>query len=300
MFGNIGQQLDAAGVVPPAVNKSTTGANGCAAWGNRVLKTTNSRTSNVQINIGLGRMANGMNDEISFGETILTPDVYTPDVLGFPIAPKNNGAEFIRDNSREPRLISDGNGGGYKSQPWRQVRVPEALVDIVVTDQWKYELRFYRPNQIGPKVEDLYTVRGVPYAIYRFRNPNPPSVNRLEISTIKKGTEDRSEYEYDAESDTWLFSKNGVQVSKKTSSVNHEDPCERFEIRVDTDCPKVCKLIRVYRGFPWGQEIVKKVEDALGEPKTTTFTYFMEPNERHYGFLKTTTNPDGSVELHNQ
>lgn len=308
MFGHTRRQIRVssvdpsavAGVEPPAVNKSAPGKTGCADWDNKVLKTTNARNSNMQLNIGLGRMADGRNDEISFAETTLTADVYTPDVLGFPTAPKNNGAEFIRDNTREPRRITDGGTGGYKSQPWRQVLVPEALVDIVVADKWEYELRFYRPKQIGPKVKDLYTVRGAPYAIYRFRNPNPPEVYRLEISIIKNGKEDRSEYEYDAETDTWLFYKNGVQVSRKTSAVNLEDPCERIEVRVDTDCPKACKRIRVYRGFPWGQELVKNVDDALGEPKTTTFTYFMTPNQRHYGFLKTTTHPDGSVELHNQ
>ena len=37
-------------------------------------------------------------------------------------------------------------------------------------------------SKFGPKAEDLYTVRGVPYVIYQFGNPNPPHLNRLEIT----------------------------------------------------------------------------------------------------------------------
>jgi hypothetical protein len=64
----------------------------------------------------------------------------------------------------------------------RQVKVPDVMLDIVVISQWEYELRFYRPEQVGAKRGKLYELVGEPFVVYRFRNPNPPSENRLEAT----------------------------------------------------------------------------------------------------------------------
>jgi hypothetical protein len=212
-----------------------------------------------------------------------------------------NGAELIPDDSRPSRKISDGTPhGGYMTRPLRQVKVPETLLDIVVISQWEYELRFYRPGQVGAKREKLYELVGKPYAVYRFRNPNPPSENRLEITKVKDGTEDKGEYFYEAELDSWSLTKNGHEVVRKTSKVNPHNPCERIETRFETEDSKVLKTVKIYKGFPWGQDIVKKIEDPEGEAKTTTYQYFEDPNGPHYSFLKTTIHPDGEVERHNR
>lgn len=274
---------------------------GCAVTGGKQLKSTNGSIANVIHYIGLGRLADGRVGEISLREIKITADSYTPDVLGFSMPSGRNGAELIRDASRPSRKISDGTPhGGYMKQPLRQVKVPETFLDIIVISQWEYELRFYRPDQVGAKRGDLYELFGEPYVVYRFRNPNPPAANRLEITKVKDGTEDKGEYFYDARSDFWSLTQNGHEVVRKRSEVNPADPCERIETRFETENSKVLKTVKIYKGFPWGQEVVKKIEDPEGEAKTTTYKYFEDRNAPHYSFLKTTIHSNGEVEHHNQ
>lgn len=284
------------------INSPVSGTqSGCAVMGGKRLKSTNSSVANVRFHIGLGRLADGRVGQVSLRQNKITADIYTPDVLGFSMPPARNGAELIADGSRPSRKISDGTPhGGYMTQPRRQVRVPETLLDIVVISQWEYELRFYRPDHIGAKRGKLYELVGDPHVVYRFRNPNPPSVDRLEITTMKDGTEDKSEYFHDAQLDLWTMTRNGQEVARKTSEVNPNDPCERIETRIDTEGSKVLKTVKIYKGFPWGQSIVKIIEDPEGEAKTTTYKYFEDRNGPHYSFLKTTIHPGGKVERHNR
>jgi hypothetical protein len=275
---------------------------GCAAMGGARLKSTNGTNANVVKYIGLGHLDDGNTAEITLGEIRITADSYTPDVLRFSLPPDRNGAEFIMDDSRASRriLIYGTPPVDYMSQPIRQIKAPEVLLDIIVTSQWEYELRFYRPNQIGAKRGKIYQLIGDPFSVYRFRNPNPPAVNRLEITAIKDGTETRDEYFYDAGLEFWSLTRNGREVARKTSRVNPHNPCERIETRFETEGSKVVKTLRFYKGFPWGQEVVKNIEDPEGEARTTIYKYFDDPNRPHYTFLKTTINPDGTVEQHNQ
>jgi hypothetical protein len=198
-------------------------------------------------------------------------------------------------------MIGDGTTyAPYRSQPLRQVMVPEALVDIIVLSRWEYELRFYHSENVGRKSGGYYSVAGQPYAVYRFKNPNPPAANRLEIAKIKDGREDRSEYSYDEASDSWQLMRNGQEVTRKFSRVDPNNPCERVETRFDMEDGKLSKTIKIYRGFPWGQELVRKVEDPDGKALTTTYSYFEDPDGPHYSFPKTTTHPDGRVERQSQ
>jgi hypothetical protein len=97
-----------------------------------------------------------------------------------------------------------------------------------------------------------------------------------------------------------LLTKNGVEIARKISEINPDDPCERIETRIDAENSKAVKTVKIYKGFPWGQSIVKTIEDPDGEARTTTYTYFEDLNGPHYSFIKTTIHPNGEVELHNQ
>jgi hypothetical protein len=275
---------------------------GCPDWGGRSLRSTNSGVMTVQYTLGLGRVwDDGDTDQISLAEKVLTPNSYTPDVLGFPVSTNGNTIEFIRDPSRPKRVIADpGEKGGYTSQSIKQIKAPEAFVDIVVLNQWEYEIRFYRPNEVGPKQDGFYTVTGTPYSVGRIRNPNPPNTNAIEITTTKDGIAEKFEWKYDEESDTWTYYVNGVENSRKSSNINRNDPCERIETRYDLKEGSWFKTIKIFKGFPWGQDIVKMIEDPDNKARTTTYKYWDDPNGPHYTFLKTTIHPNGKVEKHNR
>jgi hypothetical protein len=271
-------------------------------WGGRRLTSINGSAYTVQYTVGLGRVKdNGDTGYISIVERVLTPNSYTPDVLGVSVSPNGNDIEFVRDPSRPQRVIADpGEKGGYTSQSIKQIRVPETFVDIVVTSEWEYEMRFYHPDQVRPKRNRFYRVAGEPYAVTRVRNPNPPNLDTFEITHTKDGNIEKSEYKYDASTDTWSFFLNGTEQVRKYSQVNPDDPCERIETRYDLKEREWVKTIKIYKAFPWGQDIVKKIEDPDGQALTTTYKYWDDPNGPHYTFLKTTIHPDGTIEKHNR
>ena len=256
----------------------------------------------MQFSVGLGRVAeNGRKAHISLVENVITANSYTPDILALSVSEKGNQIEVVRDPSRPQRVIADpGEKGGYTSQSIKQIRTLETLADIVVLSEWEYEIRFYRLDQVRAKRNGFYTFSGEPFSVTRVRNPNPPNTDSLEITYTKDGTPHISEYRYEAASDTWLFFDDGVDTGRKLSQINPNDPCERIETRFDLERGVWLKTIKIYKGFPWGQDLVKKIEDPDGEARTTTYEYFEDRKQRHYSFLKTTIHPDGTIERHNR
>lgn len=278
--------------------KADSGA--CLVNGGVPLTSVESDIANIKMSISLGCDGNEIRC-LELLETKITADLYTPEAFSFPSASKK--IELLPDISRPARQIGemhrliDGTFvPPYTVRPLRQLKVPESLVDIIVITQWEYELRFYHPQDIGPKLNGLYTMSNSPFVVYRFKNPNPPAINRLQISKIKSGREDTSEYFYNDEQDTWLLKENGREVSSKQSIINPQDPCERIETRIDKREGKVIKTIKVFRGFPWGQELVKQINDPDNQALTTTYAYDDDPKSSHYNHVKSIIHPDGTVE----
>jgi len=170
----------------------------------------------------------------------------------------------------------------------------------VVLNQWEYEIRFYKPDQIGPKQDNFYTVFGEPYSVAHIRNPNPPNTNALEITTTTNGEVEKVEWKYEEATDTWTYYVNGVETSIKSAKVNPNNPCERIETRLDLEDGRWSKTIKIFKAFPWGQEIVKQIEDPDGKARTTIYKFWEDPNGPHYGFDKTIIHPDGRVERLNR
>ena len=274
---------------------------GCPVWDGRRLRSTNSGVLTVQFTLGLGRIsADGETGHISLREGVITTNSYTPDVLALSFFPKGQ-TELIRDPGRPQRVIADpGEKGGYTSQSIKQVKGPETFMDIVVLNEWEYEIRFYHPDQVSSKRNGFYRMAGEPFSVTLVRNPNPPKTDAIEITTTKDGIAKKREWKYDEVSDTWLFFLDGVETVRKLSEISATDPCERIETRFDLKEGSWVKTIKIFKAFPWGQEIVQKIDDADGKAKITRYKYFDDPNGPHYTFLKTTIHPDGSIERHNR
>jgi hypothetical protein len=245
---------------------------------------------------------------ISLCEAELTPDTYTPHAL---VGPGSVGTEL------EVLYVPSGNA--ITPYTMRQLKSPETFIDIVPLNRWGYEIRFYHAEEsvvtrskvekseglrfivgVGlPERVNLYNVIGEPFVIWRFRNPNPPATDRLQVSKIKDGVADSSEYVYVAATDTWTMTNNeGQVVYLKTSEIDSSDPCQRTEILAKKNRGLVTYTrTRVFRGFAWGQEIVKQVEEENGRAKTTAYTFHQDPAESdNYSRVESVTNPDGSWE----
>lgn len=282
------------------VNQSRNDLGTCQVTGKR-LTSIDPKVARIEMDIALGCGDDDKRDcsGLTLIESKITAAIYTPESVPFPTDRK--WIELIPDTTRHGRQV-----GGYDLfhqtimpvhviDPIRQARVPTALVDVIVISQWEYDFRFYSSENIGPKKNGLYTVRSSPFVIYKFKNPNPPAINRLQISKIKTGTINISEYVYDEAQDLWVLTNNGKVVTTVRSVVSSSDPCERVETHIDRYSNTTKKTIKVYRGFAWGQELVKTIEDPDGQALTTTLTFYDDPNRAHYGHLKTMTLPNGRV-----
>ncbi len=283
-----------------------TGDGSCKVNGGIALNSVESNVSNIQLTLCLGKLSNGECATMNLHEARITEDIYTPYAFGLPY-PDRDEVELINDTLRPPkqfgelhRLVDGTAVPPYSKQPMRQIKLPAALIDVVVLSQWEYDLRFYRAEDVGPKGDGLYTPTGNPYVVWKFRNPEPPSLGRLQIIRTKDGSDDVTEFTYDEAEDKWVMLKNGSWVNTKSSVINPDNLCERIETRLDREGGQINKTIKIFRAFPWGQEIVKVIEDPDGKALVTTFAYFEDKKGPHYTFLKSSTHPDGTVELHNE
>jgi len=283
-----------------------TGDGPCKVNGGIPLNSVESNVSNIQLTLCLGKLSNGACATMNLHEARITEDIYTPYAFGLPY-PDRGEVELINDTSHPPKQFGelhklvDGTAvPPYSKQPMRQIKLPTALIDVVVLSRWEYDLRFYHAKDVGPKEDGLYTLTGLPDVVWKFKNPEPPSHNRLQIIRTKDGGDDVTEFAYDEAEDKWVMLKNGSWVTTKSSVVNPDNPCERIETRLDREGGEVAKKIKIFRAFPWGQEMVKVIEDPEGNALVTTFAYFEDKKGPHYTYLKSITHPDGTVELRNE
>lgn len=278
----------------------------CKVNGGIPLTSVEANVSNILFPLCLGKLSDGRCATMNLRQERITEDIYTPYAFGLP-NPDRGEVELINDTSQPPKQFgelhrrADGiTSAPYSKQPMRQIKLPTELVDVVVLSRWEYELRFYHADAIGPKANGLYTPAGRPHVVWKFKNPEPPSIRRFQIIETKDGVDDVSEFTYDGAEDRWAMLKNGSWVATKSSAVDPDNPCERVETRLDRKGGEVAKTLKIFRAFPWGQALVKVIEDPDGAALVTTYAYFEDKRESHYTHVRSVTRPDGTVELRNQ
>ncbi len=277
----------------------------CQVNGGLPLNSIESKIFSIHLTLCLGKLSNGDCVQMSLDENQISADTYTPYAFGLP-DPDRGEVELINDTSNPPKqfgelheLVDGTTVPPYFKQPMRQIKLPTELIDVIVLSQWEYDLRFYHAENVGPKENGLYTLTGHPYAVWKFKNPAPPSLNRFQMIRTKDGVDDVREFSYDEAEDKWVLSNNGLWATMKSSIIDPDDPCQRIETRLHREGEAITKTIKIFRAFPWGQEIVKVIEDPDGKALVTTFSYFEDKKGPHYRFLKSITHPDGTVELQN-
>lgn len=240
--------------------------------------------------LGDGRSA----EHIGIREKNLSPAIYSPAPLIYSPPGLTNEVDVVRS----------GNGS------LRQVKAPQMLADVVVVNSTEYEVRYYRPANVGAKVGGVYTLTGQPYQTWTIRNPDPTTVSRLQIVRSEGGTPKfKSEYAWDAAIDSWSLSTGWIAGSSpdrytrlETKTVSYPTPTSRKETYTvkDTSGPVpqvVSKREKVYYTLPWGEELVQEVSDPDAAALTTTYAYYENASqEGAYRKLKSVARPDGSWE----
>ena len=218
----------------------------------------------VYLDLNLGRMAGGRSaGKLTLHSKLPSSDLGTPRALRFYHRP--NGPEVIRTTS------------------WvlRQIRSSEALADIVVLDDYRYEIRFYTDAHAGTKNgQGLYEPTGIPFVIWRFA-ADSNNVNRLDVSEIRGSTTKEYAYVYNSGQNGWsLSSGGGLKVESRFSEWN-SNLTARTESHVIADGNEnvAWREDTVFKTVPWGEAKIQTIVDPTGEAEITTRTYFEDPQQ---------------------
>jgi len=229
--------------------------------------------------VGLGTLADGRSAEgISIREDALSSYIYTPAALVYspPI------------NTTEVDVVRNGDGS------LRQVKAPQTLADVVVISSSEYDIRFYRPADVGAKSGGVYPITGQPFVTWKIKNTSDASATKLSINRIENGVTVVNEYAVDPSGNSWSLSRGGARVETKIFS--YPNPNTRVETKIVKDNLGniSSKSARTYFTFPWGEELVKDVLDPDGAALTTSYVYYTNPTESRFQKIQSVTYADGS------
>ena len=146
----------------------------------------------VHLEMFLGRTVEGASARsLVLGTHVPTNTMYTPEGLSYPW--KADNVHVLRSNG----II-------------RQVRAPQTLADVVVSNSYAYEVRFYNKTDMRPRDRYLYQLAtgATPFTTWIIENPEPTTTNKLRI-TKSPANQNPTVYQY-----SWLT--NGWELGNST------------------------------------------------------------------------------------
>lgn len=211
------------------------------------------------------------------------------------------GALQIREDAASDRLYSPAAlRFNYKrddvivvydeNQAIRQVKAPQGLADVVVTDTNLYqcEVRFYHDTAVGAKGPEGFDVSGEPFVVWRLAKPSEESTNRLQVTEVW-GTGTTNEHQL-----TWLTNgveasiAGGLRVERKTISWPTNDVRrESVQISQGTNEP-VAVSSKTYTLLASGERLTEEVKGSGSSALTNSYSY--DTN----GWLQQAVRADGS------
>lgn len=249
---------------------------------NEGIEACDTSVGSVNWSASLGKLSDGRSAQaISIREDFLSSAIYTPAALTY-TPPLSGEIDVVRSQ----------NGS------LRQIKVPRALGDVVVISSQEYEVRFYDPANVGAKSGGLYPVSGQPFVTWRFKNPDPSTLSRLQISEIQDAVTSTVEYAWDTVTNTWSLDEGaGTRIETKTSTyLTDTSRIETTTIKDNTG-KVLSKIARTLHSFPWGEEALEEVVDPEGAALKTVYVYYENPAETgRYRKLKSVIFPSGAWE----
>ncbi|AHF93189.1 type IV secretion protein Rhs [Opitutaceae bacterium TAV5] len=193
----------------------------------------------------------------------------------------------------------------------RQIRVPEGLVDVVVTSPTSYDIRVYLTFQIGNADTDtgLYSPTGTPVVTYTFAEAagSTPTNRKLSLTETRDGNAITTTYSQNTDGNWETVYGNGLKIERLTKTVSGADTTETRDL-LDADETLVSRTVTVTRAFNFGtgtgSDIVtvnKTISETSGtgvDAVTTTYTYYDNPatDGMALGELKTRQTSTGNWE----
>lgn len=322
-FGHIGFGDGSDDARPaPGVGKWLTMGPGCTADTNEI---------SLEWGVSLGRTSDGLSaGQLTFNETELSSDSYTPDALFYNVSMTNFytvvqlGSLFMQTNLYSDVILlctnvsyteTNETGTSYTNYNdlIRQIYAPQAFVDILTPNTNETVLNFYLPGQVGTNEDanGLYTnITGSPYVSWTLQNPNPGSAAGLNIMESRNGTVTTQSLEEAASAGgvTWTLTQgSGTTTRVETRQVSFlggSSPTGRTEIDTisyaNSSSPAY-QCIETYQFYQWGSELVQTSIPNAVSNIVTTYAYYTNTDGSEegnpfgigYGQVKLTTYPDG-------
>jgi len=214
-------------------------------------------------------------------------------LLADSIDPLNSSPSILQYNSfnSDSVVLRDGD-------TLRQIVAPEGFVDIVTADAYSFHIDFYAPEDRGPKNGDFYEPASgaQPFVTWTIENPDasPTVYNRLRLTKERGGEQTVYDYRWDDSAQTWSLSKGGgLQIISKREQIISGGRVTVETIKNNLD--EIASVTQtVWHTFPWGEEIITKINDPDNHALNAVFQYYETAGADGYSLLKSELNPDGS------
>jgi YD repeat-containing protein len=166
----------------------------------------------------------------------------------------------------------------------RQVKAPQTLADIVQTNEFRYDLKFYLPSQVGSKVGDVYQLSGDPFVAYAVENPNgSTNYDQLRITKTTPSATNVWQYSWDAANHRWQLTPPGGLQSKDVTLAWDDEAKIQTETRVVRNpagqaIGQTIQKIQHFQGTY--RETAKLVEQTVGTGATAQTTQWLYDTSR--------------------
>ncbi len=180
-----------------------------------------------------------------------------------------------------------------------QVKGSRVAAVVTVDNDYQYHIDISHVDAGGLITDLIKTVT--------VENPDasPTLYNRLKITEAVGGENPKiSTFSWNG-TDAWQLVKGSEEETQKTTLTESWDTehINRTETRIilNASDQEVSREVKVYRVYPWGEELVQESIGPAGSAQTTTWSFYCEgisPSDPAYGKVFQETRPDGSVKEH--
>jgi hypothetical protein len=255
---------------------------------------TNAAVGAFRWAVNLGRLWNGQAcGLIRLNERTITTNLFTAAPLTYTVRSTNLAELWVITNA---------------SGDLRQIRAPQALVDIQATNQPNEQcaLKFYLLSQVGSTTNGsgLFPINDDnPFVTWRVKNPNSPGTytRALLIEERPGGRNYTNEIKFTSASNLWsLVRGQGNETRTETRAVSISAVTNRTETVEINSTATAYKAVETYSKYPWGWELVKAISNPGTYGLTNTFDYYTNTNEDYaveYRKLKAHWYPGGRWQL---
>lgn len=152
----------------------------------------------------------------------------------------------------------------------------DGLADVVVTEPSnKYEIRLYSKQNVGTKVNGVYTILGEPHTVWKIQNPTPGQSANLKITKESNGISKDFNYQFSYNLNDWILTyPDNLAVVSKSSSWDYSRTVKTDIITEKSpDGTIAFQSANITQRFPYGDRLVVSILDPNGDNLRTTYTY---------------------------